>query len=339
MIFRNSMYIRSKIIFLYLLKFGGIFLLAKFFNRNKLRILCYHGISLEDEHKFIPSNFIKFTTLQKKVQWLRKSNYTIISLEQAIRALKNKQNLRNCVVITFDDGFESILEEAFPWFIKENIPVTLYLTSYYAQNRGPIFRLAVQYLCWKSTPQKIQLGKYTLETKSDDSIWKFINNCEKQLTHKQRNDLLNAIQDKLNIKLSLQILKSLSIISAEKIKELDQNHIDIQLHTHRHLFPADDEIATKELQDNIEFLKRHTNSSLKHFCYPSGIWSPKNFQTLEKFHIASATTCEPGLVKKDDHLLALPRIIESQKMSLIQFQAEILGIGDALRNLIKRLKT
>jgi hypothetical protein len=71
--------------------------------------------------------------------------------------------------------------------------------------------------------------------------------------------------------------------------------------------------------------------NLNHFCYPSGIWNKNQFPVLEQTGIKTATTCELALATHKDHPFALPRIIDSEKMTLIQFEAELVGMGDLLR--------
>jgi peptidoglycan/xylan/chitin deacetylase (PgdA/CDA1 family) len=325
------MYIKIKVLFLYFLKFTGVFSIARILNRHKIRIICYHGISIQDEHKFIPSNFITFPSLKKKISFLKTKDYNFISLDQAVEALKSKKRTNDAVVITFDDGFQTILDEAFPWLIENKIPTTAYITTYYAEKPFPIFRIAVQYLFWKSNRDSVLIQGKNLDLKSHEEKWSFILDAEKNLSAVQMNNLLKELQTSLTIKLTPDLIRSFSIITKEQIAELHQKGINIELHTHRHCFPTDYDLSNKEIIDNTNVLGPIVGRPLKHFCYPSGIWDPENYKVLKDNKVESATTCIAGLVDHKENLLSLPRIIESEAMLPIQFEAEVVGIGDWLR--------
>jgi peptidoglycan/xylan/chitin deacetylase (PgdA/CDA1 family) len=313
------------------MKYTGIFFIARILNQNKIRIICYHGISIDDEHQFIPSNFITFKSLKKKISLLKRKKFLFISLDDAVLALKENRQLKDTVVITFDDGFQTILDEAFPWLLQNKIPTTAYITTYYAEKPFPIFRIAVQYLFWKTPLKMVIVNETKINLQDHDSRWEFILNAEKNLSALEMNNLLNKLQIALSLKLSDDLIRSFSIITPEQIASLDQQGFNIELHTHRHYFPKDYDLSSREITDNIQILKPLTSHTLKHFCYPSGIWDPLNYQVLKDNNISSATTCVAGLVDKSENLLSLPRIIESEAMLPIQFEAEIVGIGDWLR--------
>lgn len=325
------MYIKLKILFLYLLKGLGLFTLARALNKNKIRIICYHGISVEDEHMFIPSNFITFKSMKKKLSLLKNKGYKFISLTEAVKQIQGDEKMDEAVVITFDDGFRTILDEALPWLIKNNIPTTAYITTYYSQRPYPIFRIAFQYLVWKTNLTTLEVQGKTIDLTNNTSVWDFILASETKLNAKEQNDLLDEIQKIIKLELSPNIIRSFSIVNESEVKKLDEDSINIELHTHRHLFPISKEICEREIKENKDVLGPLTQSKFQHFCYPSGLWDPSHYEILREQKITSATTCDPGLVDKNSNLLSLPRIIESEAMSTIQFEAEIVGIGDWLR--------
>ena len=81
------MYIKIKVLILYTMKFTGLFFIARILNQHKIRIICYHGISIDDEHQFIPSNFITFKSLKRKMSLLKRKKFHFISLDDAVLAL------------------------------------------------------------------------------------------------------------------------------------------------------------------------------------------------------------------------------------------------------------
>ena len=60
----------------------------------------------------------------------------------------------------------------------------------------------------------------------------------------------------------------------------------------------------------------------RHFCYPSGMVPPDGGEALRSLGIASATTLQTGIAYPGADLLLLPRIIDGDHLSELEFEAE-----------------
>ncbi|MBN2722207.1 MAG: polysaccharide deacetylase family protein [Campylobacterales bacterium] len=93
--------------------------------KQKIPILSYHRFSdnLND------SMTIKTSEFAKQLAWLRANNYSVISLDSAVRYLAGeiKTIPDKSVVITADDGHKSIYYEMAPLIKQYSIPVTLFI--------------------------------------------------------------------------------------------------------------------------------------------------------------------------------------------------------------------
>ena len=67
-----------------------------------------------------------------------------------------------------------------------------------------------------------------------------------------------------------------------------------------------------------------------HFCYPSGKYSLESLPALRQLGIVTATTCDPELVAKSSNPLLLPRYIDTDVRSEIEFEAWLCGVGSLL---------
>jgi hypothetical protein len=85
------MYFTLKNSTLKILKTFGIFRLSRYLNKHKIPVLCYHGVSIEDEHEFMPANYMTFKTFKSRIHFLQKSGYQIISLQDSLDMIKNKK--------------------------------------------------------------------------------------------------------------------------------------------------------------------------------------------------------------------------------------------------------
>jgi peptidoglycan/xylan/chitin deacetylase (PgdA/CDA1 family) len=107
--------------------------------------------------------------------------------------------------------------------------------------------------------------------------------------------------------------------------------MDVQLHTHRHRFPLDESLARAEIRDNRAALASLGPGPYVHFCFPSGIYERSQFPWLEKEGIVSATTTRPGFNTPETPLHELDRVLDGERISDLEFEAELCGVLGFLR--------
>ncbi len=335
-----------KFAFLFICKYTGMFYLAKLFYKNRIRILCYHGFSLKNEEKFVPGLFIKPEIFDQRMRFLKEKNYPIITLEEAYQYAISDTIPENCVVITIDDGFYSVYDKALPILQKYEFPCTLYLTSYYFDKNCPIFMLCVDYMFWNSSIQEIDLRNLGIaEFQDKKSIAKNSNDCENikrkiievgqaYTKNSDRVELLKKLgialhQDYENINNS----RILNLINQQELKECIAGGMDIQLHTHRHTFPADIKSAADEIEKNRAKINPFLSKPMEHFCYPSGEWEKEHWSILNELGIKTSTTCENGLITSKTPRHAWSRFLDSERISPIEFESEVCGFTEFSRKL------
>jgi peptidoglycan/xylan/chitin deacetylase (PgdA/CDA1 family) len=125
--------------------------------------------------------------------------------------------------------------------------------------------------------------------------------------------------------------RMLGIMSVGEIAELVRSGFDIELHSHRHRFPAKREDAIREIDDNRSVLEPVTGKRLKHFCYPSGVWSEQQWSWLAEAGIESAVTTDLGLNVRGTPKYGLKRFGDGDILSQIEFEAEVSGFAELLR--------
>jgi peptidoglycan/xylan/chitin deacetylase (PgdA/CDA1 family) len=339
-----------KLAFLYASKFLGLFHISRYIYRHALRVLCYHGFALMDEHLFRPSLFVTAKTFERRLNLLRKHRFPVISLESAVKKLK-EGGLPHCAtVITIDDGFYSTYRIARDLLKSFSFPATLYVTTYYCTKETPVFRLVIQYMFWKTRCKIFDLaeldlslsGKFDLANakEKERATWSIIEFGEKADAEEQRLTLECRLGKLLGVDLE-EIAKTriLSLTTSGEMRSLMEDGIDIQLHTHRHRFPSDKGSALKELKENRSILESIVCKELSHFCYPSGEWSPESWPILASVGVRSAVTCDPGLNYRNTPILALNRFLDGEHISQIEFEAELVGYTELLRRFRSRSKS
>lgn len=338
---------RLKLAVLYASRAAGLFRLARLLTRGKLRILCYHGFALSDETSFRPRLFIEPTTLARRIRYLQRHRVPVVPLSEALDMLDRRDLPPAATVITIDDGFFSTRQVLLSLFASAGMPATVYVTSYYADKQSPVFRLAVQYMFWKTGASRLDLNELTPDlagaldlddrAASDRALTAVMDYGEQSLDEPGRTRCLRRLGELLDVDYDeLVSSRRLSLMTAEEIRSVAAAGFDIQLHTHRHRFPVDEEIATQEVRDNRRWLEDALGLRADHFCYPSGLWAPEHFSPLASEGVRSAVTCDPGLNDASSHRLALHRFLDGENIAQIEFEAEISGYLEILRKLRAR---
>jgi len=328
-------------------RFAGLFRLARRLTRRRLRILCYHGFATGDVLEFRPGLFISPETFERRLSFLASAGYPVLTLEAALAGLDRGDLPPQATVITVDDVFQGFVEHAVPLLKAYRLPVTAYVTTYYAEHREPVFRLVVRYMFWKTREAALHMtagdGQPALTcTRSDSASWQrgqdsLIAFGEQLPSERDRTELAKRLGLLCRVDYDSIVASGVfNIVSTEQVRRLASEGVDIQLHTHRHRLPERKDLVTREIADNRRVLEPLAHSPLTHLCYPSGIWSRTVWPWLEECGIRSATTCEPGLNSGSTARLALRRILDAEDLPQIRFEAEMSGYKHMLRALVSR---
>ena len=324
-------------------KFAGGFALSRRVTRKGLRILCYHGIWLGEGHY---SNFLFMSEdkFKRRLELLKQWRIPVIGLEEGVRGLKAGTLAPGATVITIDDGWFGTFRVMVPELVAHGFPATIYSTSFYAEKQLPVFGVALDYLLSRTTSSSICF----------DGLGKGLSGCYPVATPEQRESVAERLEEhasNLDAGEAVRLLERLAgqlgidfapflenrifhLMSLQEIKQSAQQGIDIQLHTHRHRFPVDDPVLLQqEIQENRSVLARLTQGRLKHFCYPSGLWSEAAFPVLKSSGIQSAVTTEQGLNFSPDSTLKLRRISDGEYVDEIEFEAELSGFAEIVRQM------
>jgi len=330
-----------KLIVLYTAKLFGLFHLSRRLTRKGLRIICYHGVEMDDESSFRPSLFMSSKKFSRRMEYLSRKKYPVLDLACGVELLKGDHLPDNAVVITFDDGWCGFYDKALEVLQKKLYPVTVYVTTYYCVKREPIFSLFVQYVFWKTQTKRIDLGMLggeqgkivdlTIPEKREHAIY-IINGLYELMDESKREQLAEKLCELLELDIDqLRRKEIMCLMSPQQVKEIADQGVDIQLHTHRHRFSENPGLAKDEITDNKNVLEPLLGKELTHFCYPSGFWRKEHWDMLRASGIQSATTCDPGFNYKDTPELALNRFLDGEHIRQIQFEAEVSGFNEFLR--------
>lgn len=308
---------------------------------QRLLILCYHGISMEDEHQWAPGLFMSADVFESRLERLRRGGYRVLPLGEAVARLRLGTLPPRSVAITFDDGNVDFNRQAWPLLEEYGLPATVYLTTYYCERNLPVFPLILSFLLWKGRGTRAQVELASGESMLVDATSvESRRRAESMLLALADDEGMSALEkDNLarNVARALGIdyddlteRRLLHIMNPDEVRELAAHGVDFQLHTHRHRSPLDEESYRAELTLNGARIAAMTGTIPRHFCYPSGTLKPQFEHWLGAEGVASATTCEPGIATRASHSLRLPRLLDHSGLTDIEFDAWLCGLGALL---------
>ena len=332
---------RLKLIVLGALKMVGMFRLARWLTRRRLRILCYHAISVGDQHQYGPILFMRESVFASRVRLLERMRVRVVSLDDAVKSLQAGTISRAETVITIDDGWATTYTVAAPILKRAGFPATLYVASRYVENPLDVYAVTVNYMVHASSEDRFALhgvhpaldGEYQRRDNVDATVARLIEAGEKYLSLEQQQQMLPQLAARLGIDFGrISQDRGFRYMTPQEAGSLEQFGISAELHTHRHLMPTESLDALRtELDANREAIRRMTGTEAVHFCYPSGKYASQHPAWLEACGVVSATTCEAGMNRPGTNPYLLRRHLDRDDASDLEFEAEVSGIFELWR--------
>jgi peptidoglycan/xylan/chitin deacetylase (PgdA/CDA1 family) len=318
------------------------------YRNSRLLVLGFHGISLEDEHQWDPALYLSVDNFQRRMEALKRARCTVVSLEEGLSLMAQGKLPERALALTFDDGTYDFYKIVWPILKTFGYPATLYLTTYYVQLQYASTPGIWSYMLWKAKGSRINArdilgmdGEFNLADEAGRAkALQRINlraNSER-MDGRQRNELSAKLAQVLGLDFEALVSnRIIQLLKPEEVSELAQDGVSVQMHMHRHCCPPVREIYLDNLQTNRSLISRLTRSEPSHFCYPSGNHTFESVGWLRDYGIASATTCDVGLMSAKTDPLLIPRLIVTSSLSDVAFESWLVGIGAIVSASVRKL--
>src|SRR5436190_16161308 len=253
--------------------------------RRRLLILCYHGVSPNDEHEWNGELYIPPSLLRHRLNFLRRNGYTILPLAEACERLRSGLLPSRSIALTFDDGATDFVSAALLILQEFNAPATVYLTTYYSDVRLPVFDVVLSYVLWRGRHCRVDLSPLcerteavwaqtpTERAKASNILYEYA--ITRGLDAGAKNTLVANVSALVGVSYTEILARgAFQIMPPDVVATLPPELIDVQLHTHRHRTPRNRDLFLRELRDNALRIRamRGEDIPLAHFCYPSGVY-------------------------------------------------------------------
>lgn len=324
---------KFKIAILYLARACGLFRLARVLTAQGVRILGYHGVWLGEQPFKGDVMFIRSRTFKDRLALIKRLGYPVVSLRQAVDGLQFKATLpANPVVITIDDGWFGTYAVMAPALKAAGIPATLYCDTAHLVSGKPVPDIMARYILNGADYKQLSgmtrelYERAILVSSPWEARWQALEELAR-LTGVELQPYIDA--------------NTFRYMTAEQLREaFECGAFDVQLHTHNHtLHDLSAAAVRQEISDNRAALASFLGVSTARFdsfCYPTGIHGGEAAATLAEVGISSSTTTVSGLSYIDTPLQLLPRFLDGEGVSEIEFEAELSGFAALVRAALKR---
>jgi peptidoglycan/xylan/chitin deacetylase (PgdA/CDA1 family) len=309
--------------------------------RQRLLILCYHGIALADEYEWRGDLYVSASHFRRHLDLLRSTGCAVLPLGDALRRLYAHDLPERAVVLTFDDGYYDFQARAWPLLQDYNYPATVYLTTARMEHNLPIVNLFVSYMLWLARDRALDGnnivgldGRYALSTAAQrDRVVADMDAAiqARGMTATQKDAIAKAIAERLELDYAALIAtRVLTLLRPPEVAALSRQGVDIQLHTHLHRTPEDPASFVDDVRRNRDIIEAIIGRRPTHLCYPSGMYRMAYLPALRREGLESATTCDPGIAARAIDPLLLPRFVDSSAITDVEFEAWLSGLASCL---------
>lgn len=206
-------------------RFNAVLLNSKW-RRQKLLVLCYHGISLDDEHEW-SGLYVPPKLLRERFQSIREAQCNVLPLGPALEMLYAGALPPRAVVITFDDGFYDFYAIAQPLLRQFGWLATVYFTTYYSYFNAPVFDPMLSYLLWKGRTKllswpEVGLPNAALNDEGRRAVQRIIKTLckEKHYSGQQKDRLLHCLAERLDLNLDdINARRILHLMTPDEARE------------------------------------------------------------------------------------------------------------------------
>lgn len=334
--------IKAKIFFIFdLLKINDLFVAL---NKNKAIILCYHGISDDDFDvlKGYDERHITRSLFRKHMEYLKEKGYRFATLTELMAKLKRKEPIGKIVVLTFDDGFQNVIDNAYPIMKEFGAKGCVYVISGLPGTGRLLWTDLVESVVRNCKPGDFTFhfcGKdivYHLESKSSyHDAMRDIKAKLRSIPDAQMKEHLKQFESKPVGNVS----KEFRLSDWQQLRALDPSILEVGCHTKSHPNCANftlKEQFEEELLQSKQEIEKNVNNPAGHFCYPGGTFNEETIKYLKEYGFSSATTIEPAYVDGVASPFTLKRIFVGE--DLLFFKATVSGSYYALSKCFGKLK-
>jgi peptidoglycan/xylan/chitin deacetylase (PgdA/CDA1 family) len=285
-------------------------------------IFMLHHVRPRRDAEFQPSRHLEVAPefLRAMLVHLRSRGIDVISMDQAHRRLIEHNFSRRFACFTLDDGYRDNRDFALPVMREFDAPLTVYVTSDFAQGTGRLWWVALEMVIAKASAIELAIGEVAVRLDASTP-------AAKQTAFHRLHDWLRSLPGEHDIGCEIAALCTRHGVDEAAIcRELcmswdelkpfaDDPLVTIGAHTvtHCNLARQTEEVASHEMANGRARIEEALQRPVVHLAYPYGdrtAAGAREFALARAAGFKTAVTTRPGMLfpESADHLTALPRV-------------------------------
>lgn len=315
--------------------------------RGRGAILMLHHVRPARASPFAPNALLEITPdfLDGVLGHLRALGYDLVTMDALPERLGRQADDRPFAALTFDDGYQDLVQHALPVLEKHQAPFTAYITSGFADRAASLWWLELEEAIRAST--SVRNGTETLRTETA---------AEKLLAYQSLYWRLRAGPEPLLLATIGELASRAGVdrsdlvarlcLDWDGVRRLAQHPLcTIGAHTVSHPMLAKhaEPDVRRELGEGRRRIEEEIGLPVRHLAYPVGdptSAGAREFAIAAELGFSSAVTTRPGMIFADHlaHPTALPRLsLNGHWQSLAALDVLLTGVPFALWNRGRRV--
>jgi peptidoglycan/xylan/chitin deacetylase (PgdA/CDA1 family) len=270
---------------------------------------------------FQPNRHLEVTPdfLRATLSHLKSRDIDIVTMDEVHHRLANRQFERRFACFTFDDGYRDNRDHALPVMCEYAAPLTVYVTSDFAEGTGRLWWVALEQVIAKASSVEATIGGNAVRLDASTA-------AAKQAAFDRLHDWMRGLQEHdLRREVAAlcarhgvdeaAICRDLCMSWDELKSFADDPLVAIGAHTvsHCNLAQQREELAREELAVSRARIEEKLQRPILHLAYPYGdrcAAGRREFALAGAAGYKTALTTRPGMLfpEATGHLTALPRV-------------------------------
>ncbi len=299
-----------------LLAQGGFSRIARSLKCGSPSILAFHGLREDRDCSLLDNSLHTKQSVFKNICRHLAKNYKVLPLAEIVDHLNAGHTMPDrSVALTFDDGYESNHQLAYPILQQFALPATIFLTTGYIDRTERLWFHRLECSLINAHCKSVTHGRSELKLNSTSARAHALSVLATYLKSLPQEKITSALEDiETRLEFSLSDLPSaLQPLSWDQVREMrDSGLIEFGAHTHRHLIlgRCNTETARFEITQSRDRIHAELGVAPKLYAHPNG--QPGDYEAetamlLEEAGFIGAVTMSPGFAQKGGNSFTIPR--------------------------------
>jgi len=285
--------------------------------RNRAKVFVYHGIPGRTDFEGVENYYgynNPLTEFEAHLGYLRR-RCNLISL-QDLMAGRNLASARMNVVLSFDDGYESVYRNAFPLLETHGVPSVMAITTGFVLDREPLWNDVVEYAVQRSAESGVRIPwnggahEFSLERPAGRvALYDWLMGECVRVEQERRGELIDLALDELGVSVDAEELlahEDYSPLTREQVRAMaDSGIVELASHSVHHYLLAklDGKRMRAELAESKERIEELAGAPCTTLALPGGSFDRDVVDEAFRAGYRCVLTSNPGTVERGQRLL------------------------------------